>query len=214
MLSCVACSWSLEGERVRPIPGGVTFQTDDNGSKPEYWRQRATVFDKNDMKFGAAINLLAAEDTPGMIDILKEIQARGHDLMDHTPSHNNKLGKPAACPAGAGLPDQRILTSATPDEAIFRIQGLGGLPHGKAEISCWISGPAGSTVAVTVHGTGNVSFVLKEGWNRYQAPIAIPAAQATARVDFVWRSKQAGSVSVCGVAFAAEGAKEAVRVGP
>jgi hypothetical protein len=30
---------------IRPIAGGVTFRTDDNGTNPEYFRQRAAVFD-------------------------------------------------------------------------------------------------------------------------------------------------------------------------
>ena len=73
----------------RPLAGRVTFRTDDNGTSPEYFRQRAAVFDKHGLKFGAAVNLLAAESQPGMIDAFREIQKSGHDLMDHTPSHNN-----------------------------------------------------------------------------------------------------------------------------
>lgn len=108
--------------------------------------------------------------------------------------------RPEASPPDAGLPDKRMLTSLKPG-CMFRIQGLGGLPHGKAEIACWLSGPAGTTIDVMLHGVGPVSFVLKDGWNRYTAPITVPEKVATARVDFSWASKQEGTVSVCGIEF-------------
>jgi hypothetical protein len=52
-----------------------------------------------------------------------------------------------------------------------------------------------------VFGVGPASFVLKEGWNHYAAPLTVPVSVATARVDFTWLSKQAGTVSVCGIDF-------------
>ncbi len=78
-------------EPANPVTGGVTFRTDDNGPNPDYFRQRAAVFDKYGLKFGAAVNLLQAENQPGMIEVFKEIQAGGHDIMDHTPTHSNTV---------------------------------------------------------------------------------------------------------------------------
>ena len=48
---------------------------------------------------------------------------------------------------------------------------------------------------------GHHSSVLKEGWSRYTTPLTVPATAATVRVDFDWKSKQEGTVSVCGIAF-------------
>lgn len=506
-LAALAGASALASEaEIRPIAGGVTFRTDDNGPYPEYWRQRAAVFDKHGLKFGAAVNLLAAESPPGMIEAFREIQKSGHDLMDHTPSHNNlwmkfakeddiawiqgqpgvdhidqkvvylkyvltvpppdresrkvnvtgnrltpvetegaerwfkdleflyfpeskvlcrvmsreavdgvfllkslwnednmdlktlsgvpvqrvasheiqptpealellaqtirrvcdrgglsypvsyaapggsphltratvkssygdKFGyrsagvypeavarvfnepdpkgdapfamqwgdlndetpgsdlpavkkriagllavnkvviigshvlqnpaawpayfekmdallawlkaknipvkshadwadilyrsgkrltgnifpsldrdldedgnpdgyelvnaKPGEAPAGAALPEKHTLTASKPG-TMFRVQALGGLPHGDAELSCWLNGPAGSSVNVVIHGVGKASFVLKEGWSRYTTPLTVPATAATVRVDFDWKSQQEGTVSVCGIAF-------------
>lgn len=108
--------------------------------------------------------------------------------------------KPGAAPTGAELPEKHILTAEQPG-TLFRVQALGGLPHGDAELSCWISGPVGTTVNVMVFGVGKASFVLKEGWNRYAAPLTVPVGLATARVDFTWSSKNGGTVSICGTAF-------------
>ena len=74
-LAAVGGASDLAAEaEIRPLAGGVTFRTDDNGTSPEYFRQRAAVFDKHGLKFGAAVNLLAAESQPGMIEALREIQ--------------------------------------------------------------------------------------------------------------------------------------------
>ena len=108
--------------------------------------------------------------------------------------------KPGDAPAGAALPEKHVLTADKPG-ILFRVQALGGLPHGDAELSCWLNGPAGTSVNVMVHGVGKVSFVLKEGWNLYKALLTVPPNVATARVDFDWQSKQEGTVSVCGIAF-------------
>jgi hypothetical protein len=108
--------------------------------------------------------------------------------------------KPGEAPAGAALPEKYTLTADKPG-IMFRVQALGGLPHGDAELSCWLNGPAGTSVNVMVHGVGKASFVLKEGWNLYTAPLTVPANAATARFDFDWKSQQEGTTSVCGISF-------------
>ncbi len=115
----------------------------------------------------------------------------GYELVNAAPS---------ATPSDASLPEKQMLTANKPG-VMFRVQALGGLPDGEAELSCWLSGPLDTTVNVMVHGVGPVSFKLKEGWNQYTAPITVPANVATARVDFNWASKQEGVVSVCGIAL-------------
>lgn len=106
-------------------------------------------------------------------------------------------GHPEAEPVGAGVPEAHVLTSENPGQ-IFRIHGLGGLPHGKAQVACWAKGPAGSTVSVVVHGVGTTSFVLKDGWQQYVGEVTIPAETAVVRVDCVWQGKVPGVVSVGG----------------
>ena len=120
--------------------------------------------------------------------------------------------KPGDAPAGAALPEKHTLTADKPG-ILFRVQALGGLPHGDAELSCWLNGPAGTSVNVMVHGVGQASFVLKEGWNLYTAPLTVPANTATARVDFNWQSKQEGTVSVCGISFSERNAQKTENPG-
>jgi len=88
LLLCAGGALCEDGAASSPVAGGVTFRTDDNGTA-EYWRRRAEVFDRHGLTFGAALNLLAAEGIPGLIDVIKHMQATGHDIMDHTPPHSN-----------------------------------------------------------------------------------------------------------------------------
>jgi len=118
----------------------------------------------------------------------------GYELVNATPG---------AASAAAALPEKNVLTATKPG-TLFRVKALGGLPHGNATLACWINGPVGTNVNVMVFGVGPASFVLKEGWNRYTAPLTVPDDVATARVDFTWQSKQEGTVSVCGIALAGE----------
>jgi hypothetical protein len=116
----------------------------------------------------------------------------GYELVNATP---------VAVPVDVQLPEGRMMTANKPG-TLCRVQGLGGLPHGPAELACWINGPAGTTVQVMVHGVGALTFPLKDGWQRYTAPIVVPDAVATARVDLSWSAKQGGVIAVCGLGLA------------
>lgn len=70
-----------------PVRGGVTFRTDDNGSA-EYWKARAAAFAPHGIPFTAAVNLVNAESSQAHIDTFRSLQAAGHELADHSPSHS------------------------------------------------------------------------------------------------------------------------------
>ena len=66
--------------------GGICFRTDDNQLISRYL-EYAALFNKYNQKFCFAINLGRDEITPDYIAGLKQIQASGHEIMDHTPWH-------------------------------------------------------------------------------------------------------------------------------
>ena len=66
--------------------GGICFRTDDDQDIYKYL-DYATLFNKYDQKFSFAINLSTVVITPDYIAGLKQLQADGHEMMDHTPYH-------------------------------------------------------------------------------------------------------------------------------
>jgi hypothetical protein len=67
--------------------GGICFRTDDN---QPIWRylEYAALFNNYNQKFSLAINFgKSSELTPDYISGLQQIQASGHEIMDHTPKH-------------------------------------------------------------------------------------------------------------------------------
>jgi len=67
--------------------GGVCFRIDDN---QEIWEYNSfdSLFSIYGYKFSTAICLESATWTPGYIDGLKQIWAKGHEFMDHAPNHS------------------------------------------------------------------------------------------------------------------------------
>ena len=171
-LAAVGGASDLAAEaEIRPLAGGVTFRTDDNGTSPEYFRQRAAVFDKHGLKFGAAVNLLAAESQPGMIEALREIQKNGHDLMDHTPSHNNFWMK------------------FSKKEDIAWIQGQPGVDHVDKEVVCLkyvLTVPPPDRESRKVNVTGNRLIPVEaegaERWFKDQEFLYFPESKVLCRV--------------------------------
>jgi len=70
--------------------GGICFRTDDNQAISKYL-EYAALFNKYNQKFCFAINLGSTSITSDYIAGLKEIQASGHEMMDHTPIHHTQL---------------------------------------------------------------------------------------------------------------------------
>ena len=70
--------------------GGICFRTDDDQEISKYL-EYAALFNKYNQKFCLAINLGRPEITPVYIDGLKQIQASGHEIMDHTPIHETNF---------------------------------------------------------------------------------------------------------------------------
>ena len=67
--------------------GGVCYRIDDNNDIYKY-QSFDSLFGKYNYKFCTAINLESATWTPGYLDDLKLIWAKGHEFMDHTPNHS------------------------------------------------------------------------------------------------------------------------------
>ena len=67
--------------------GGICFRTDDD-QPMEHYTEYASIFNKYNQKFTFAINLGKDQITPDYVNMLKDLQAHGHEMMDHTPWHS------------------------------------------------------------------------------------------------------------------------------
>ena len=81
--------------------GGICFRVDDN--KPiRQWNEFAEVFNRHGFKFCAALcpGRMAGDDA--YIGLVRSLQDRGHEIMDHTPLHSvDKLPLPHGADADA-----------------------------------------------------------------------------------------------------------------
>lgn len=70
--------------------GGIYFRVDDN-QPIQYWRDYASIFNKYGFKFGFALNLSAVGNNPSYFQLIRDLQAAGHEMQDHTPNHRTLL---------------------------------------------------------------------------------------------------------------------------
>src|SRR3990172_94639 len=70
--------------------GGICFRTDDNQLLSRYLEYDA-LFNKYNQKFTFAINLGKSKITSNYINVIKQMQASGHEMMDHTPTHGTNF---------------------------------------------------------------------------------------------------------------------------
>lgn len=68
--------------------GGVCFRFDDNHTEGE-WRAVMAVFDRHHAPFCAALNVGMLPD--GYARLILDLQAAGHEVMDHTPLHDTAI---------------------------------------------------------------------------------------------------------------------------
>ena len=69
----------------------VAFRFDDN-QPPERWFALGEVFKKHNVRFSAAVNLAnALAKGSAYHQKLRQLEAEGFELMDHTPNHNALL---------------------------------------------------------------------------------------------------------------------------
>jgi hypothetical protein len=66
--------------------GGIYFRVDDDQSV-QNWKEYAKVFDKYGYKFGFALNLGLLNDRTDYYQMIRDFQANGHEMQDHTPNH-------------------------------------------------------------------------------------------------------------------------------
>jgi hypothetical protein len=69
--------------------GGICFRADDN-QPISYWLDFARIFDRYGYKFTFALNLGLINDQ-NYVDLIKQFQANGHELADHTPNHDTRF---------------------------------------------------------------------------------------------------------------------------
>ena len=68
-----------------PPPPAFTMRIDDN--KPvSWWRDVGDIFERHGFRCSFAVNSAELSEEQGAC--LKELAARGHEIMDHTPSHS------------------------------------------------------------------------------------------------------------------------------
>ena len=83
-------TYSQDSSNIATKRGGVCFRTDDDQPISEYL-EYAAIFKKYSQKFDLAINLGMSNITPEYIAGLKEIQANGNEMLDHTPQHRTNF---------------------------------------------------------------------------------------------------------------------------
>jgi hypothetical protein len=67
-------------------PGGICFRFDDNQPLAKM-RQIAAVFDKYQFPFTWSINADALPSDPAYLNFLRDLEAKGCEIMDHAPNH-------------------------------------------------------------------------------------------------------------------------------
>lgn len=65
---------------------GICFRIDDDKEIYKY-SEYAEVFDSYGLNFTFALNLAMDQITPAYIEMVKDLQSNGHEMMDHTPWH-------------------------------------------------------------------------------------------------------------------------------
>jgi len=85
LLACALLAGQGVFMNVNALDTGICFRMDDNQTL-EKWRQTAEVFDRYGFKFCASIN--SGKLDKGYVELIKELQAKGHEIMDHTPLHS------------------------------------------------------------------------------------------------------------------------------
>lgn len=106
----ILCSALLAAGEAAPPPdddtirrerrGGVCFRFDDNHTEGE-WRALMAVFARHRAPFCAALNVGMLPE--GYARLILDLQAAGHEVMDHTPLHDTAV-IPAMTGAGAAGP--------------------------------------------------------------------------------------------------------------
>lgn len=92
--------------------GGVAFRFDDNKSAGQ-WSRMAEVFGKYDFPMSLAVSF-GKPIEPAALEVLRRLPQRGHEIMDHTPSHLGFVieaadaGKYAAEPGVDHLSNNRV----------------------------------------------------------------------------------------------------------
>jgi FlgD Ig-like domain len=85
-------SWSgypatLQAQSANQEIGGVYFRIDDV-QPMNLWKDYSAVFQKYGLNFCFALNLGKLVDSSGYQQMIKEFQAEGNEMMDHTPDHS------------------------------------------------------------------------------------------------------------------------------
>lgn len=142
-----------DAEIVRDHLGGVCFRFDDNHSVAE-WRDVMAVFARHRVPFCASLN--AGMLPPGFDRLIRDLQAAGHEVMDHTPLHDVAVVplEPGADPAAVArqpgvdhVAGQRVclrhLPPTAPPTVAARLGGatlvLGERPEAK-QLQAWRAG--------------------------------------------------------------------------
>ena len=74
--------------------GGICFRVDDN--KPiRQWVEFARVFDRHGFKFCAALCPGRMAGDEDYVRLVRSLQDRGHEIMDHTPLHSRGQSSPS-----------------------------------------------------------------------------------------------------------------------
>ncbi|NWF90935.1 MAG: T9SS type A sorting domain-containing protein [Ignavibacteriaceae bacterium] len=83
---CISENFSQDAPNIVSKKAGIAFRIDDNQDINKYL-EYASIFNNYNKKFTFALNLGLSTITPTYIQGVKQLQASGHEMMDHTPTH-------------------------------------------------------------------------------------------------------------------------------
>jgi len=79
-------TWAEEAVGPTRKRAGVAFRGDDNHS-PGRWLRLVEIFERYDAPVCASLNLLRAVNDGSYMAFVSDLQERGHEVMDHSPTH-------------------------------------------------------------------------------------------------------------------------------
>ncbi len=92
--------------------GGICFRIDDDHSISQ-WYDFAKVFDKYGYHFTFALNLAVEDQVDEYFQMIRSLQASGHEMADHTPNHTTLFFTVTDTVPYSGLPGVDHVSSNT-----------------------------------------------------------------------------------------------------
>jgi hypothetical protein len=163
IIVCLAMAFSLSIHAAgTDKQAGVCFRGDDNHT-PEKWNELRAVFDKHGYKLCASLNLLDGHKRKGYMEFVRDLQAGGHEVMDHTPMHRVFVLRYDSEAEAAALAEKAFVDHAVGRMVYFgyRIAPVRSAQTGKATVAGKSFRPADADAFKNWRGAPFLSFADK-----------------------------------------------------